>query len=468
MSFKFVDHKNMLALILVLFTAAALLMLVGCAGSPKSVNNSTPSNLPSPPVDPATLSSSIKHIVILVQENRSFDQYFGHLPDYWKANGFPSQSFDGSPANTSNPMQNGTGTISPFHFRTVCTENLPPGWNESHNDFNPSDPTSGTATMNGFVMSAEEFSQNPGSGEPAILDMPGYRAMGYYDGNDLNFYYFMASNFATSDAWFSPVMDRTQVNRLYLLAATSAGHANPPTTPLSSNTIFGLLQTAGVSWKIYETDPGTAFLGNFQPFASQHISQVQPLSQYYSDLTNGTLPSVAWIEPGLVSKLDEHPQTNVQQGEAHVEQVIYALMQSSSWKDSVFTLTFDEAGGAFDHVPPQPAVSPDGILPMDLRPGDVCTAVLGPNCDFNHTGFRVPLIVVSPFTKTNYVSHTVADSTAILIYIETRIELPSLTKRDAAQMDMTEFFDFAHPAWKTPPTPPPQNTSGLCDMSAVP
>jgi phospholipase C len=365
-------------------------------------------------------------------------------------------------------MQNQTGTISPFHFRTVCTENLPPGWNESHSDFNPLDPTSGTPTMNGFVTSAEEFSQNPGPGEPAILDMPGYRAMGYYDGNDLNFYYFMASNFATSDAWFSPVMDRTQVNRLYLLAGTSAGHANPPTAPLSNNTIFGLLQSVGISWKVYETDPGTAFIGNFQPFAAQHVSQVQPLSQYYSDLSNGTLPSVAWIEPGYLSKLDEHPQTNIQQGEAHVEQVITALMQSSSWQDSVFILTFDEAGGAFDHVPPQPAVSPDGIPPTDLNAGDVCTAVPGPNCDFNHTGFRVPVMVISPFTKKNYVSHTVADSTAMLKFIETRFKLPSLTKRDAAQMDMTEFFDFAHPPWKTPPTPPAQNTSGLCDMSAVP
>lgn len=466
MSRKTLVRKRTFLLVVAIFTFLAL--LAGCAGRAGSVNNSAPSSSPSAPVDPVTLSSSINHIVILVQENRSFDQYFGHLPDYWKANGFSSQNFAGTPANISDPMQNATGMISPFHFRTVCTENTPPGWNESHTDFNPSDPTSDTATMNGFVISAEKFSQNPGPGEPAILDMAGYRAMGYYDDSDLNFYYFMASNFATSDAWFSPVMDRTQVNRLYLLAATSAGHANPPATPLSNNTIFGLLQTAGVSWKVYETDPGTAFLGNFQPFASQHVAQVQPLSQYYSDLNNGTLPSVAWIEPGYVSKLDEHPQTNIQQGEAHVEQVIDALMQSSSWKNSVFILTFDEAGGAFDHVPPQPAVSPDGILPMDLNPGDVCTVTQGPNCDFNHTGFRVPLIVISPFTKKNYVSHTVADSTAMLKFIETRFNLPSLTKRDAAQMDMTEFFDFAHPAWKTPPTPPPQNTGGLCDMSAVP
>jgi phospholipase C len=442
---------------------------VGCGGGMASPSqNSSPPPPPPPLSDPATLRSSINHIVIMVQENRSFDSYFGNLPAYWKANAFPDQAFAGIPAEASNPMRNGAGVVSSFHLRTVCTENLPPGWNESHIDFNRLDATSDTATMDGFVISAEVFSQNPGPGQPPIFDLPGYRAMGYYDDSDLNYYYFMASNFATSDEWFSPAMDRTQINRLYLLAATSAGHANPPTAPLTTNTIFGLLQTAGISWKVYESDPGTAFLGKFQPFADQHLAQIQPLSQYYSDLANGTLPSVAMIEPGYVSQLDEHPETDIQKGAAHVADVINALMQSSSWKDSVFILTFDEAGGGYDHVPPQPAVSPDGIAPMDLNPGDVCTIVPGPDCDFTHTGFRVPLIVISPFTKKNYVSHTVADSTAMLKFIETRFHLPGLTKRDAAQMDMTEFFDFAHPAWKTPPTPPAQNTGGLCDTTAVP
>ncbi|HEX6504289.1 MAG TPA: alkaline phosphatase family protein [Terriglobales bacterium] len=447
-----------------------LLFLAGCGGQPVTPVQDTPSAPPSPPPasDPATLKSSINHIVIMVQENRSFDSYFGNLSAYWKANGLPNQALEGLSAGASNPMENGTGTISSFHLRTVCTENTPPGWNDSHLDFNLMDPTSDTATMDGFVVSTEIFSKNPGPGQPPIFDLPGYRTMGYYDGSDLNYYYFMASNFATSDQWFSPVMDRTQVNRLYLLAGTSAGHANPPTAPLANNTIFGLLQTAGISWKVYETDPGTAFLGNFQPFADQHLAQIQPLSQYYSDLSGGTLPAVAMIEPGYVSQLDEHPETNIQMGEAHVEEVISALMQSAYWKDTVFILTFDEAGGFYDHVPPQPAVSPDGILPMDLNPGDVCTVAQGPDCDFNHTGFRVPLIVISPFTKKNYVSHTVADSTAMLKLIETRFQLPSLTKRDAAQMDMTEFFDFKNPPWKTPPRPPAQNTSGLCDLKAVP
>jgi phospholipase C len=263
-------------------------------------------------------------------------------------------------------------------------------------------------------------------------------------------------------------MSRTQLNRLYLFAATSAGYVNPPKVSLPNKTIFELLESAGISWKIYETDPGTAFIGNFQPFASQHTANVVPLSQYYTDLNNGTLPSVAVIEPGYKSGLDEHPNQNIQPGAAHVHDIMKALMQSLSWKDSVFILTFDEFGSFYDHVPPQPAVQPDGVKPIDIGPNDVCSKVTGPNCDFVFTGYRIPLLVVSPFTKKNYVSHSTADFTAILKLIETRFGLPSLTKRDAAQMDMTEFFDFSNPPWMTPPNVPDQDQNGLCDFHAVP
>jgi phospholipase C len=142
-------------------------------------------------------------------------------------------------------------------------------------------------------------------------------------------------------------------------------------------------------------------------------------------------------------------------------------MNSQSWGDSVFILTYDEAGGTYDHVPPASMPNPDGIAPIDLLPGDICTTPGGANCDFNYTGYRLPLIVISPFAKKNYVSHTVADYTAMLKFIETRFNVPSLTKRDAAQMDMTEFFDFQSVQWETPPTPPAQVTSGVCNSQQL-
>jgi phospholipase C len=442
--------------------AGLLSLLSGCQGLQNGSSNGQ--NL-----------QGINHIIFMVQENRSFDTYFGQLPAFWKANGFPDQALDGLPANASNPSFDGTSTVPAFHIATECTENLSPSWNESHLDWNLHAPTSSTATMDGFVFNAAKFARDEG-----LTDTAGLRAMGFYDGSDLNYYYFMASNFATSDRWFSPVMDRTQVNRLYLFAATSAGYAYPPGTnandnaPLAVPTIFDALQKAGISWKVYTTDttPGAdpvTYLTQFAAFAPPNPlpPNVVSATEFLPDAQNGTLPAVAFIEGGYNSGRDEHPDNNVQTGAAYVASLINGLMTSPSWKDSVFILTYDEAGGLFDHVPPQPAVSPDGIRPKDLQPGDICTTGGGANCDFTITGFRLPLLVVSPFTKKNFVSHTVADYTAILKLIETRFGIPPLTKRDAAQMDMSEFFDFKNVPWATPPTPPAQVTSGVCDVTKL-
>ena len=476
---------------------------------------------PTPAPPPATLSNSINHIIFLAQENRSFDHYFGTMRSYWFNNGYPDQSFDGlpqfnptsgaQPLNGPVPSNPGCDPASPapsdcvfdtnnpvssFHLATQCVENPSPAWNESHVDWNYSDPSGQqSATLNGFVWTAAHDSRTM---QPAFTDTEGRRAMGYYVGDDLNYYHFMASKFATSDRWFSPVMSRTNPNRDYLVAATSQGTVYPPGTdaqdqsPLTAKTIFEELQTAGVTWKIYVNPQGSSCSGPpydpacllklsyIQYFAfgqtipSKYAQNIAPISQYFTDLQNGTLPQVALIEPATDAGLDEHPSdldsqpSNIQLGAQYVSSLINSLMQSTSWKDSVFILTFDEGGGFYDHVPPQPTVSPDGIKPTDLQTGDVCTATLGPTCDFVYTGYRVPLIVVSPFTKKNFVSHTTADYTAILKLIETRFNVPALTKRDAAQMDMTEFFDFTNPPWKTPPQPPNQSTTGACYTNQLP
>lgn len=169
---------------------------------------------------------------------------------------------------------------------------------------------------------------------------------------------------------------------------------------------------------------------------------------------------MALIESGYESGQDEHPLTNVQDGAGYAESLVNALINSPSWKDSVFFLTFDEGGGLFDHVPPVKTVSPDGIPPQDLQPGD-------PQGDFTITGFRVPLIVISPFAKPHFVSHTSMDYTAMLKFIESRFNLPSLNKRDAAQPDMSEFLDFTSPNL-SPGTPPTQLSNGPCYTDHLP
>ena len=463
-------------------------LLCGCGG--------TSSSTPPGPQD----ITQIKHIIILLQENRSFDHYFGRLSAFWAANGFPAQAFDGLPLTASNPGCDpafpppsvcvgsaNSPQITAYHLQTMCIENPSPSWNEAHVDFNLGQPASGNATLDGFVNAAATDARTI---SPPFNDTDGKRAMGFYDGGDLNYYYFMASNFATSDRWFSPLMSRTQPNRMYLLAGTSHGHVYElgvtSSPPLPDKTIFQLLQEHGISWKIY-VHPGptgctsTACLLsmsyiNMFTFQDQVVNtfpqNLVPISQYLTDVANGTLPQVAMIEPASDAFLDEHPTetspVNIQAGAAYVASLVNALMGSSSWKDSVLIFSHDEFGGLFDHVAPQSAVPPDAVLPTDLQPGDVCSTGGGSTCDFTHTGYRVPLIVISPFTRKNFVSHTVADYTAILKFIETRFKLPSLTARDAAQMDMTEFFDFVHPPWMTPPTPPAQNTSGACYLDHLP
>ena len=492
------------ALLLVVVIIA--IVLYGCQGVKQSSSNdpSVPNNPGNPPgspssspTNPAGATGQINHIIVMLQENRSFDSYFGRLSAYWAANGYPPQPFDGIPLNASNPgcdpassstlctVDAGSPAVPVFHFHTVCMELTFPGWSQAHVDRNRADAANGPPTLDGFVQTAANLVRE----EPNLFhDRAGRRAMGYYDGSDLNYYYFMASNFATSDRWFSPVMARTEPNRMYLQAATSHGHVQElgasSSPPLSDKTIFQLLQENGISWKIYVKVAGgcvtasclinNSFVNMFT-FAGTIVNSfpqnIAPMPQYFADVSNGTLPQVAFIEPASAFGLDEHPSVfsavNIQSGAAYVASIVNALMKSPSWKDSAFILSFDEFGGTYDHVPPQSAVSPDGITPTDLPSGDACASG-GANCDFTQTGFRVPLIVISPYAKKNYVSHTVADYTAILKFIETRFNLASLTARDASQMDMSEFFDMANPPWMTPPSPPGQHTGGACYLDHLP
>ena len=442
---------------------------------------------------------------------------------YCADNGYSDQSFDGLPqfnptsgapplygAPPSNPgcdplspppndcAYDASNPVTSFHLKTACVENSSPTWDEAHVIWNVHDQLGlyPPAAMDGYVYAAAHDARYYPS--KPFIDENGIRAMGYYDGNDLNYYYFMASNFATSDRWFHPIMTRTGPNREALIAATSQGRVYPNGTNasdsplLTATTIFELLQNAGITWKIYVNPTGSGCSGPpYDPACLLTVSYIKPfvfgqsiptkypqniatISQYFSDLQNGALPQVAIIEPATAAGLDEHPSsddtrgTNVQVGASYASSLINALMDSPAWKDTVFIYTYDEFGATYDHVPPQPTVSPDGIKPIDLNPGDVCSHATGPTCDFTYTGYRVPLIVISPFTKKHYVSHTIEDSTAILKLIETRFNLPPLTKRDAAQPDMTEFFDFNNPPWVNPPTPPTQNLNDACYMDHLP
>lgn len=485
--------------------------------------------------------SSVNHIIFLAQENRSLDSYFGTLRQYWAQTGTPDQAFDGLPQfdpsgdpnagpaptnpgcdpafpyppNSYCQIDPASPSIQSFHFQSTCVENPSPSWGESHRDWNVNNPVAPPpALLNGFVDTAandgRQHINNQGQFAP-YFDTNGLRAMGYYDSGDLNFYYALATDFSTSDRWFSPVMTRTPPNREYLIAGTSHGYAYPRGTNandaalIPSKTIFEELQSAGISWKIYVPTQGTPCAANptdvtclmgfsyLHDFAfgasilanpSAYAQNIVPIAQYFTDLQNNTLPEVGQIEPASTAGLDEHPTDDdpapgqpaccsMQAGAQFVQGLLQGangmpgLMTSSSWPNSVFILTWDEFGGFYDHVPPQTGPtepSPDGIPPQDLFSYDPCfgNPSAGPTCDFMYSGYRVPLVVISPFARKNFVSHQIRDLTAILKLIETRFSVGSLTARDAAQVGMddptTGFFDFTNTPWQAAPTNLPAQT----------
>ncbi len=400
-----------------------------------------------------SLQSSIKHIIFFVQENRSFDSYFGFLGQYRAAHGYGAATdVDGLPSDAVQYDKDGN-PVHPYHYQTTCVENTSPSWNPSWVSWN-------NGKMDRFVNVTEL---------PSTIDPNYHRAMGYYNQDDLPYYYELASQFATSDRFFESVMSATIPNRLYLFTGTSFGHIYPDPPPsggFTQKTIFRLLTDNHVNWRYYYQD-NSIFLGQFSDWNDPAIQgHVYNISDWYSTLADPNaddlLPSVIFIEHAAVSALDEHPGSNTQAGAALSKKLLDALMKSSAWKSSVYIITYDEFGGLYDHVPIQPAPAPDGIQP-------ICSPGFDSHCepgDFAHTGFRIPFIIVSPWVKPHYVSHTVRDTTSILKLIEVRFGLPALTARDAWADDMTEFFDFSNPAWLKPPSLPDQPNGQLCDFNA--
>jgi phospholipase C len=384
--------------------------------------------------------TNLRHIIFFVQENHTFDNYFGRLGVYRASKGLPN-NIDGVPLSATLPDKKGN-LIHPFHFQTVCTENLNPSWDFSHLYVDG-------GKMDGFLN--QDY--------PTTIDPTSTRGAGYYDNTDLPYYYELATQFATSDRFFSPVLTQTIPNRMYLFAGTSFGHIGPDSPPSGGwpqPTIFDNMDAAHVSWRYYYQDNGS-YLPQWSTY-QRDASKMVSISSWYNDIKNeSSLPNVIFIERAGPSGLDEHPGSNIQLGAQDASNIINALLASPSWGSSVFILTYDEGGGFYDHVVPAREITPDNVAPMLLsgnQPGD-----------FAQSGFRVPVIVISPWVKPNYVSHVWRDFTSILRLIEVRFNVPSLTARDAAADDMMEFFDFSSPHWLTPPALPVQPTTGTCDKT---
>jgi len=515
------------------------------------------SNAATVTVIPASDLDSISHVVFMLQENHSFDNYFGMLNPYRKSNAWDvgedgvTYSVDGIDDKLDTiSNKNDAGTVYPlFKFKSTCVDDMSSDWLSSYGDANTYDFLyTRPILMDGFVHNAEGFAKSCANGggacSGAFTDTNGERPMGYYDEDFLNYYYYMASQFAVSDRWFSPVSSKSIDNRIATFTGgTTQGLVRDPggddhLSQLNISTIFQELDAANVSWKIYYTVtegycleeddcsgsaydkyPATDFSTLSYSFQYLHenptggacaaptvqssavgdasnsfcidTAHIAPLSTYYSDLTNNTLPSFAFIEAGYGHN-DEHPGSGqtILNGQAEVAQVVNSLMTSPSWKDTVFFLGYDEGGGPYDHVPPVPGHSNENTdsslgsiadistIAVNADSYDPCVPSGGTptlHCDLlsnypganasdapsvdgfaAQLGFRIPNMIISPFTKKHYVSHTPMDHTAVIKFVENRFIGSSahLTPRDAAQPNLLEFFDFTAPQWETPPTPP--------------
>jgi len=391
---------------------AALGALAACSASAQAEDR-TPH---AAPVAPAGLTK-IKHVVVLMQENRSYDSYYGHLHDQ----GQPDSALE---PNTGNPDPRHPGkTIRPFLTKRVCTEaDLDHSWTGTHHEWD-------NGKMDGFTAVNADST-----------DTLGRRAMGYFDKSTLSFYYNLANQFAIADHYFASVLTQTFPNRFYLLAGTSFGHIRndyPPAGGFTQKTVFQLLDQAKprVSWKIYLASAQVELLFRY---VQRHLGHVAKISQYYKDAAAGKLPQVAFVESDPLGDVnhesDEHPPANVQVGQKFTHDVIKALVASPNWSSSAMFLTYDEHGGYYDHMRPPAAPAPDKILPM-RQPGDA------PG-EFNRYGIRVPAMVISPYARKHYVSHSTYDHTSILRFIEKRFGLPALTRRDRMANPMLGMFDF--------------------------
>jgi phospholipase C len=417
--------------------------------------------------------TDIDTVVILIQENRSFDHYFG---SYKGVHGFNDQSAafqQPYPGNASNAP---AGVLLPYHLdmsktNAACTHDISHDWVPQHQSWN-------NGAMNGFVTS-----RIPINATDAVM------TMGYYTRADLPFYYAVADAFTLCDNYCCPVIGPSDPNRLYTMAAS----LDPDGThggPLLESLVFGnrqpffgkltlttmpeQLQTRGISWKVYGSpdqnilsgafsDNILSYFKNFQdPSSELYQNAFTPLfpTDFISDAASGNLPQVSWILASLVDS--DHPPAPATLGETTLSLIVQALMANPiAWAKTALFVTYDENGGFFDHVPP--VIAPPGT------PGEYVTAPSVPDAAAQGgisgpigLGFRVPCMIISPFSRGGFVSSDLFDHTSILRFLETRFgaEVPNLSAwRRQTVGDMTSAFNFTKPDYSIPSLP--STTSAL-------
>jgi phospholipase C len=382
--------------------ATATCVLIGLAG----IAGAAPKKEPAP-------RTPIRHFISLMQQNRSFDHYFGTYP-----------GADGVPKGTCmpvNPAQPAGRCVKPFNIGDRVVRDLP----QDHKTFVRQYRH---GRMNGFVSATQQSSGVNSS------------VMGYLDGDTIPYYWSVAKNYVLFDRFFTSTSSGSVRSAAYWVTGTPGnynGQTIPPDGFGDLPTIFDRLQAKGISWKFYVQDYHPAI--NFRKRGSGELSSqvfwvpllsydryitnpslsdhIVDLEEYFQDLENDTLPSVAYIVAPAGGASEDVPGT-AKVGQRLVAKLVNALMRSQQWKSSAFMWTYDGWGGWYDHVKP-------------------------PRVDGYGYGFRAPALLDSPYAKKGYVDSTTLDSTSILKFIERNWGLAPLASRDRKARTFTGAFDFA-------------------------
>jgi phospholipase C len=434
--------------------------------------------------------TAIDHVIIITQENRSFDHYFGTLRGVEGFSQAPKDLLEQDyPANTTAAP---VGKLLPFRFDTVsgygeCTNDITHSWGPQHAAWNH-----GRMDKFGVVHMMQDSA--------AV----GINTMGYYTRQDLPLYYALADLYTICDHYFCSVLGPTHPNRVMEVSGTlyaGEGKGGPVLVTAASSSYEGTLSwetmperlsRAGISWHYYEVrkpealfKPGTSLSGIVSDNPLLYFRQfLQEGTELYAnafthsypddllaDIANDNLPSVAWVN--LPDPAQEHPPAPPLAGMIELKRVLEALFANPKVyaKTAVF-VTYDENGGFFDHVAPpvsEPG-TPGEWLPSASFPG--ADGIAGPI----GLGFRVPMLVISPYSRGGYVCTKTLDHTSTLLFLEARfgVEAPNISEwRRKTVGDLTEAFDFSRPDFSIPALPdlpeavPPNDQAGGCSIGVV-
>lgn len=361
------------------------------------------------PVAPVGLNK-IDHFVFIMQENRSFDSYFGTYP-----------GADGIPGNTV--LVGPLGSVTPFHDSSKVNNGASHRWINARADING-------GKMNGFLW--QSF------GDPNV--------MGYHDYREIPNYWNYAKLYVLQQKMFESVTSYSLPAHLYMLAGQSGGYVGNVLQPMPQAYLFPeitqSLQSRGVTWRYYVTsgtvpDPedGIAVGGIAKQQQTPHeYTFKNPLpafpavrndesqwdnlvdtAQFYSDCASATLPQVCWVTPS--DAVSEHPPSDIGVGMAYVTGLVNAVMQSPEWDHTAIFIAWDDWGGFYDHVTP-PVVDQYGL------------------------GIRVPALIISPYAKQGFIDNSTASFESWLRIVEERYGISPLTERDETAYDMIDAFDF--------------------------